>query len=61
MLTAAVMPRLLKLPEGSWLSSLMLRRVRPNSLPMRGQGSSGVIPSPRVTGSAAAGRGRSSR
>ena len=61
MLTAAVMPRLLKLPVGNCDSSLTHRRDSPSCFPSRGQGSSGVIPSPSVTGSTSSGSGRSSR
>src|SRR5436305_1636083 len=41
MLTAVVMPRLLKLPVGSCDSSLMRRRFSPSAAPRRGQGKSG--------------------
>jgi hypothetical protein len=61
MLTATAIPRLLKLPVGNWDSSLISRLSSPNSLPNRGQASSGVIPSPSVTGATSNGSGNSSR
>ena len=60
-LTAAVMPRLLKLPVGNCDSSFTSRFASPSCFPRRGHGSSGVIPSPSVTGSASKGNGSSSR
>ncbi len=61
MLTATVIPRLLKLPVGNCDSSLIDKRSRPSTLPRRGHGNSGVMPSPSVTGSASNGSGSNSR
>ena len=61
MLTAMVMPRLLKLPVGSRDSSLTHSRDSPRNAPSRGQGSSGVMVSPSVTGWASSGKGSNSR
>ncbi len=61
MLMAAAIPRLLKLPVGSCDSSLTHNFFKPSCAPSRGQGKSGVIPSPSVTGSTSSGSGSSSR
>ena len=60
MLMATDMPRLLKLPVGNCDSSLMSSRDSPMSLPSRGHGKSGVMPSPRVTGATSSGSGSNS-
>ena len=56
--TPTAAPRALKEPVGSRPSSLTSSRGRPSSAPRRGAGSSGVIPSPRVTTCSAAGDGQ---
>ena len=47
--TPTAAPRALNDPVGSSPSSLISRRATPSSAPSRGAGSSGVMPSPRVT------------
>ena len=61
MLTAAVIPRYLKLPVGNCDSSFTSSRLSPSDAPSRGHGNSGDIPSPSVTGSTSSGNGNSSR
>ena len=56
--TPTAAPRALKEPVGSRPSSLTSSRGRPSSAPRRGAGSSGVIPSPRVTTCSAAETGQ---
>ena len=58
---AAEMPRLLKEPVGSWLSSLIQSCGSPSSAPRRGQCTSGLMPSPKVTTFSSRSTGRSSR
>ena len=59
--TAHDIPRALNEPVGLTASSLIHTRWRPKSRATRGSGRSGVIPSPRVTGSSSSPTGSHSR
>ncbi len=59
--TAVVIPRALKLCVGFCASSFTHNSETPSDFPKRSARSSGVPPSPKVTGSASAGSGSTSR